>query len=306
MRLKDMIYVREVARYNNFSKASKTLYVSQPALSKAIMQLEKELGVTLFSRSSTSVSLTEAGRIFLEEADKILELTDGLKLKMMNLSKPNSTILKIGSAQFYNKYFMPHVIPEFKKLYPDVSIEITEGVSSVNEMRLLDNEIDLAVIPLPMSSSDLKYDLVYSEKIVFAYCSANEKLKTLYDEAIGGESFDLSLFKDVPFILLKDGFKMRLLSEAICREFGFSPNIILKPENNDTVNSLINQDFGVSFLPSFIEKYNNVSYVELASANAARSIVAAYNPNHPDMKMLKNFIECLRKTINSHPKFKNK
>lgn len=305
MRLKDMIYVREVAKYNNFSKASKTLYVSQPALSKAIMQLEKELGVTLFSRSSTSVSLTEAGQIFLEKAESILELTKELESTMHTLSKPESSILRIGFSQFYNKYFTPHLIPEFKKLYPNITIEIAEGVSSANEKKLLDNEIDLAIMPLPISSSTLKYELVYNEKIQFAYCSNNRKLHGIYKEAVRGEHFDLSLFKDIPFVLLKEGFKMRLLSEAICKEFGFAPNTILSTENFDTVNSLVDQDLGVSFLPSFVEKRDNVNYIDLESIISKRLIVAAYNPSHPNLTVVKNFINCIRETLNKHPIFKN-
>jgi LysR family hydrogen peroxide-inducible transcriptional activator len=303
MRLRDFIYANEIAKHKSFSKASAALFISQPALSKAITKLEKELGVEIFTRDNVSVALTDAGRIFLEDAKKILDITAQITKKMAELADAKNTTLRIASSQFYIKYFLPKVMPEFNKIYPNINIEISEGVSSITEKNLLEKQIDLAIIPLPITSTKLSFDVIYKETLQFAFCNTNQRNLDLYYEATKEGSFDLSLFKNEPFILLKKGFKMRNLAETICKEYGFIPRVILETENSDTVNSLISNNYGVSFLPSFITKYDNVKYVDYKSLNSTRLIVAAYNNANSYNKSINLFIKCIKDVLAKNEMF---
>ncbi len=297
MRLEDLKYVTEIAKYGSFSKASKTLFVSQPALSKAVMKLENELGVELFKRDKVSVIPTSAGEIFLIEANRILEATNNLIQEMNALSLTKESTLRIGSSQFYIKYFFPHIIPYFNKRYPNINIKITEGVSSLTEKYLLDNDLDLAIVPLPVNSPKLDYTSIYEETLQFAYCSTNEAQNQLYLQATEKGRFDLSFFQDEPFILLKHGFKMRKLPESIFESYGFQPKVVFETENYDTINSLISNNYGVSILPSFITKYDNVSYVKLDCERSNRHIVATYLKSSAGNKIINEFIKCLQTVL---------
>lgn len=294
MRLEDFRYVSEISKHGSFSKASQVLFVSQPALSKAVIKLEQELGIELFKREKASVSLTLAGEIFLVEANKILEITNNLKQEMNALSLKKEMTLRIGSSQFYIKYFFPHIIPYFNKLYPNIHIKITEGVSGLTEKYLLDADIDLAIVPLPISSHKLEYTIVFEETLQFAFCSSNTQHQALYQSALQEGCFNLSLFGEEPFILLKHGFKMRRLSEDLCESYGFQPKVVFETENYDTINSLISNNYGVSILPSYITKYDNVSYVKLDCESAQRHIVAAYTKTNAGNRIIKEFIKCLQ------------
>lgn len=297
MRLEDFKYVAEIAKYGSFSKASKSLFISQPALSKAVLKLEHELGVELFKRDKNSVHLTSTGELFLTDANRILEITNNLAQKMNALSLTKESTLRIGSSQFYIKYFFPHIIPYFNKRYPNISIKITEGVSSLTEKYLLDGDLDLAIVPLPVSSQKLDYISIYEETLQFAYCSSNIAQNQLYREASSKSCFDLSHFQDEPFILLKHGFKMRKLSESIFESYGFQPNVVFETENYDTINSLISNNYGVSILPSFITKYDNVSYVKLDCESSRRHIVATYLKSSAGNKIINEFIKCLQTVL---------
>lgn len=304
MRLTDFIYVTEIAKHKSFSKASNSLFISQPALSKAIKKLEEELGIPIFIRDNVSVSLTEAGEIFLEDAKKILNISNQITIKMNTLAETKKKNLRIGSSQFYIKYYLPNLMPEFNRLFPNINIEIMEGVSTINEKKILEHEIDIAIVPLPITMPKIKYETIYEETIQFAFCKTNSKNLALYTNAISEGCFDLSYFRDSPFILLKNGFKMRYLAESICKEFGFSPKVILETENSDTVNSLIRNDYGVSFLPSFITKYDNVKYLDFISQNSKRKIVAAYNSSNSKDKTIQSFVKCLREVLCNNIIFK--
>ncbi|SCZ81807.1 LysR family transcriptional regulator [Acidaminobacter hydrogenoformans] len=297
MRLEDFKYVSEIAKHGSFSKASKTLFVSQPALSKAVIKLENELGIELFKRDKTSVILTAAGELFLNEGNKVIEITNNLIQEMNALSLTNESTLRIGSSQFYIKYFFPHIIPYFNKKYPNINIKITEGVSSLTEQYLLDADLDLAIVPLPLSSPKLDYTTIYEETFQLAYCSSNEDQDHLYRQATTNGCFDLSYFQDEPFILLKHGFKMRKLSESIFESYGFQPKVVFETENYDTINSLISNNYGVSILPSFITKYDNVSYVKLDCESSRRHIVATYLKSSAGNKIINEFIKCLQTVL---------
>lgn len=297
MRLEDFRYISEIMKRGSFSKAAKSLYISQPALSKAVLKLEKELGVTLLERDKNSLKLTSAGELFLTEAHKVLEITDHLVQQMYALSPVKSVTLRVGASQFYIKYFFPRVIPFFNQRFPNIQIKITEEVSNLTEKYLLDGDLDLSIVPLPVHSPKLSYAGVYEETFQFAFSSLREDYQLLYREAASQGHFDLSYFKREPFILLKQGFKMRTVSESIFDCYGFQPDVALETENYDTINSLISHQYGVSILPSFITKYDNVSYVPLDCEFASRQIVAAYAKSNSDNKFIQAFIRCLQEVL---------
>ena len=93
MEFRQLLYVVELAREKNFSRAAKKLHVAQPSLSQQLSKLERELGVTLFHRSTSSVELTYAGATFVEKAQKVLDLLDQMRQEMDDISQ-----LKKGSS----------------------------------------------------------------------------------------------------------------------------------------------------------------------------------------------------------------
>lgn len=297
MRLEDFRYISEIIKRGSFSKAAKSLYISQPALSKAVLKLETELGVTLIERDKNALRLTSAGELFLAEAQKVLEITDHLVQQMHALSPDKNATLRVGASQFYIKYFFPRVIPYFNQLYPNIHIKITEEVSNLTEKYLLDGDLDVSIVPLPVHSPKLSYTHIFEETFQFAFSSLREDYQQLYSEGMSHGRFDLSYFKREPFILLKQGFKMRTLSESIFNCYDFQPDVALETENYDTINSLISHQYGVSILPSFITKYDNVSYVPLDCEFANRQIVAAYAKSNSDNKFIKAFIRCLQEVL---------
>lgn len=289
MNIQQFKYVVTIAQTKSFSKAAEILYISQPALSQYIKRLENEIGVDLFTRDKTNVNITEAGETFVEEAIKILELYENLLNKMITYSNIYSDTLTIGVSQFYGKYYIPKILPKINNKFPNMSIRINESESKILEEYILNNKIDLALIPLPIQSPNIKYDLISNEKILFAINSENQKLKSMNVNNLNTE-IDFSIFKDEPFALLKKGLKLRDLAESICSEYGFKPNVVFEAENLDTLNSIVSNNIAVSFLPEIINRYDNIKYLEFKSKFSKRPIVIAYKRDKHGHSLMSSII----------------
>ncbi len=126
MKFQQLVYVREVARSNlNVSKASKTLFTSQPGISKQIKLLEEELDVELFERSGKHlVAITPVGERILEQIEEILALVDGIKHAATEFSDEEYGTLSIATTHTQAKFTLPKVVDKFVKRYPNVKLWI--------------------------------------------------------------------------------------------------------------------------------------------------------------------------------------
>ncbi len=292
MNINQFKYVIKIAETRNFSKASELLFISQPALSQCITRLEKELGIKLFERDKLNVEITEAGKAFVEEARKILEINDTLLLKMNNYSTKPIEQFTIGVSQFYGKYFIPKIVPIFNRISPTTIVNIKESESSILEENLLENMIDMAIFPLPVQSKQIAYETLYEEKILLAVNSTDKILKNIQDESMV-DAIDLELFKDEPFVLLRKGFKLRTLVESLCLEYSFCPNVVFETENLDISNSLVHNNMGVSFVPDIISRFDDVRYFNIKSKS--REIVLACKKNNSEKYHIKKLAKELSK-----------
>lgn len=284
MTLKDMEYVCCIAEFNNFSKAAENLFVSQSALSQSITKLEDELGLQLFRRTNKGVFLTYAGEIFLEEANKIISQTKIFKEKLETLSSCKKRTLGIGVYQFYGRYFLPKIIPEFRKTFPDVQIKIIEDSQYNLEKILLDDEVDLVISAFLDFNPKIIYKKIFTEDILLAVSEKNS-----INSKITKNNIDLSSFKDENFILLMRGIKARKNIDKICESLDFKLNYLLETKDFETVNSLVAQNMGVGFVPSSVDKLEGVKYYKINNSYSSREFFIAYKKSTQKPYILSEF-----------------
>lgn len=130
-------YIEKVASLRSISKAAQELYISQPALTRIISSVEKELGIMLFNRSVLPLQLTYAGERFLEEARRILDLDAALRKELQEISEAKRGHLSIGANYAANALWLPHILPVFRREYPGISISIFQQSSPLFEKELL-------------------------------------------------------------------------------------------------------------------------------------------------------------------------
>ena len=166
MTLSELKFIVAVAHEKNFRKAADKCFVSQPALSLAIKKLEEELGLILFERSRSDVTVTDVGQsivnqaiVVLDEAAKIKELA---KLGDSHLSQT----FKLGLIYSIAPYLLPLIIPQLRQSAPDMPLEIEENITNNLQDKLKKGIIDAAVIALPFDVPSIETIELYDEEFV--------------------------------------------------------------------------------------------------------------------------------------------
>ena len=162
---KDYRYVMTIARHGSFSRAAEALYVSQPALSRYILNLEHNLNVTLFDRSTNPICLTDAGTCFCVHAERILEEELVLSQELSRYAVCSRTPLRLGIPPVTGEYVLSYIMPIITQRYQEFSIEPIEGMSEKLCQLLAENQLDAAIISTRECSPKFKHQYLCSEPI---------------------------------------------------------------------------------------------------------------------------------------------
>jgi len=146
MTLRQIEVFLAVAQARNFSRAAKTIHLSQPTLSEHISELEHEVGKPLLFRRHREVTLTEAGRVFEPYALSIISAVDGARQAMADLDGVGRGSLLIGASTTPGLYVMPHIVAMFRARYPGVDLKLQIANSQVIEGRVRERELDLGIV----------------------------------------------------------------------------------------------------------------------------------------------------------------
>jgi DNA-binding transcriptional LysR family regulator len=163
--LRHIRYFIAVAEYLNFSRAARQLHIAQPPLSRQIRQLEDDLGVTLFLRSKRRVELTKAGRIFLDEARKLVVQAGHATEAARHAQKGESGIVRIGIASGLGGW-VSRVVAEHCKRRPAIDVECKDIFSTPQNEALVKQEIDVGFLRPPIDHANLRCELLFEERFL--------------------------------------------------------------------------------------------------------------------------------------------
>ncbi|RFZ94644.1 LysR family transcriptional regulator [Mucilaginibacter conchicola] len=187
-----------VARRLSFTKASAELFISQPAVTKHIRELETHFKTSLFERSGNKkISLTPAGQLLFEYAQQVGSLYNELDFDINLLSKQYAGTLRIGGSNTVAQYVIPRVLAAFHQKFKDVRINLVAGNTEQTEKALLNKEIELGIVEGIHRNSQLKYSVFVDDELVLVCNAANPLVKK---QTIKPEDL-----KTLPFILREPG-----------------------------------------------------------------------------------------------------
>lgn len=155
-----------VARHLSFTKAAQELYVTQPAVTKHIRELERSYGQRLFERRGNRVSLTEAGRLLLHHADEVEALHQQFTDRLYALHDEAAGRLRLGASTTLAQYVLPPILPGFQRRYPQVSLTLLNGNSEQIAEALLHGHIDLGFVEGQVHNRDLHYELLLDDELL--------------------------------------------------------------------------------------------------------------------------------------------
>jgi len=164
--LNELRYIVAVARERHFGRAAEACFVSQPTLSVAVKKLEDELGVLLFERSKTEVTVTPIGQQVVERAQRVLEEVEGLKVAAEQHQDPLQGLLRLGVIYTIGPYLLPHLLPELHELAPKMPLHIAEDYTANLRQRLKLGELDVIIVALPFDEPGVVTLPLYEEPFV--------------------------------------------------------------------------------------------------------------------------------------------
>lgn len=208
----------EVAKCESFSKAAKVLFMTQPAVSQAIMQLEEELGMRLFTRTPKGVILTNEGQILFEYANSAMNLISVGEKKLQESKNLMVGELKIGVGDTISRYFLLPYLEKFHNGYPNIKLKVVNRTTLELCTLLKSGEVDIAICNLPIRDSSLEVKELMEIHDVFVYGGKYKKDLSKY--------LTLEEIAKFPLILLEPKSNSRQYVE----KYILSKGIRIKPE----------------------------------------------------------------------------
>lgn len=248
MNNKQLQYAIALSKSLNFSYVAEKLGISQPALSKQILNLERDLGVELFDRKQNPLVLTPAGEHFFRVAQDLLYREEQLYKSMDDFKSGKKGSLTIGISPFRSLYLMPELCKKVREKYPEVKIVLQEYSSDILRSGAADGKYDFAIVNLPVDESVFDVIPVEQDKLVLV---VPDKLLSLIESHPQKPCGKLSFknCKKLPFIVLSQNQEMRLLFEKICTTSDIHPNIAMEVVGLTTAWSMAQSGIGATLLP---------------------------------------------------------
>ncbi len=243
MELRTLRAFVEVVRQGGFTEAAKVVFATQSTVSKAVKQLEDELGVRLLDRVGHRSTLTSAGDIVYRRALTMLTERDDLLAELDDLHGLKRGTLRLGLPRIGGDALFAPMFAAYRDRYPNIDVQLVEHGSERLEEVLRAGEVDLAGLLLP-NSEEFDWQELRREPIV-ALIAEDHPLAAAGNIALR----DLA---DLPFILFDAGFALTPIILEACKQSGFVPRIIARSSQIGFILELAADGLGVAFLPRLI------------------------------------------------------
>jgi len=293
MTLIELKFVVAVAQERNFRRAAEKCFVTQPALSLGIKKLEEELGVMIFERSRTEVTVTEIGTKIVEQANVVLEQAKSLKEMAKLGTNQLDGLFKLGMIHSVGPYLLPEIIPILRKTAPNMPLEIEETLTANLEAQLRNGVIDAAVIALPFDVPGVQVTALYDEDFAVVVPSNHHwaHRKHINSEELSEEKV----------LLLNSGHCFSNQVTQACPELSRKGEI-LQGNSLETIRNMVASNLGITVLPSSAtaDRYNNplVKVIPFAKPAPTRRIAIAWRKSFVRLEAVEKIAESI-KTINS-------
>lgn len=268
MNAKQLQYATELAKSLNFSHTANLLGISQPALSKQITALEKELSVELFDRATSPLKLTAAGKYFIREAETLLWRENKLLCTMAEFKEGKRGALHIGISPFRSQYLIPRLAAHIKKEFPEVQIVLHEEGSDALRRSAAEGKYDFAVVNLPVDESILDVQVLKADTLVLAVPEA--LVSRIPPDAREQTDISLSDCAELDFITLTSTQEMRQLFDGACAAANLAPKIAMEVVGLSTAFSMCSAGIGATLIPlEFVQSVAQQAPVRLYTLSRA-------------------------------------
>ncbi len=287
----NMEYMKEfvvLAEVGNYLEASEQLFISQSSLTRHIQQLEKDLGIQLFDRTTRKVALNKYGRMFLPYARQIVQLQYEYETAFYNELKNVHSFINIGSIPSMVQYNITDLLIKFKNENSSFTLNVIEAESHELKDMLRQNKCELAFVRETDDSDNEFVRIPYSSDTMVAVFPSDHPLAKL-------EYVSLGQLKNEKFILLPEHSIMYELCVKECRKAGFEPNIVFTGHRGENLIDMVSKGAGCALLmkrPAVFLSNPNTVLVDIIPSISTR-ISLFYKKNTELSIAARHFINCV-------------
>lgn len=223
----------ETANSLNMTEVGKRLYISQPSVSQAIKEMEKELGVSLFDRIGKKLYLTYEGEIYLKYVKRILNLYDEVKITLENSRTNINGKIRVGATTTIGVYVLPEIVKHFLTKNSDVEISIVIENTTAIEKMIIDNTVDIAFVEGEIKCTEVIDNQIISDRLIFI----KSKDTNLYNN------------KKLHLIVREEGSGTRDIVESTLRINQIDYNILMELGSTEAILKVVEVGLGVACVP---------------------------------------------------------
>ncbi|MBQ3578709.1 MAG: LysR family transcriptional regulator [Firmicutes bacterium] len=263
--IRDIEYVLAVYNEKSFTAAAAKLYISQPSLSQAVKKIEDNLGYIIFQRTRKGVKLSEEGECFIKACMHIKKSLRDYDNEINDLKTLHSGHISIGMPFYLGEHVMPPVLAAFRRKYPDVEISLMERHSQQLEACLVQGEIDIALMPLPLDDNSLDYIPLKTSELMVVMSGSDPYRKFVQKDSDGNEFIDLRDLSGAPIITGLPGQRIRKGVDMLFSRLGITLNIAIASRSIRTIIRLASIGMGIALTPDMYihddDAFNDDMYV---------------------------------------------
>lgn len=271
MTIKHMRILVEVCKKNSMTLAAHSLYMSQPAVSLAIREMEEYYGVKLFERISRKIYLTEAGERVYQYASHIVTLFEELETQIKNWDNIGS--IRVGASMTIGVHYMPDLIEKFHEKYPSIETKVTVNSSDVLESKILHNELDFAVIEGPVHSDNLILETIHEEALCLI-CGKEDPLAKK-------KTVKINDLMRQHFLLREKNSGTRQIVESVFLIHGFNVDPYWESTSTLALIHAVSRGIGISIVPEqfvkSLEKEYPVKILNVEQLSFVRNFNVIYH-----------------------------
>ncbi len=281
---------KTVAEQLSFTKASKILFISQPAVTKHVNELEKHFGKALFNRHGNSISLTKEGKVCLDYARKITVLYEKLENEFVDLDTTLPSKIILAASTTIAQYILPDLLSRFKSVYPETTITLFNQNSEKIEELVLEKKSDLGLVEGTTNNPYLHYEPFVNDEIVLICRTGNKYLKTT--------EIEIDQLPSLPIILREQGSGTRIVIEKTLKENGLDLqdcNVQIELGSTESIKNylLASDSFAFLSIHSIARelKNNTLTVIEINGLEILRTFqfVGLHGNYNPTSEWLRNF-----------------
>lgn len=283
-----------VVKHSSFSTAAKELFITQPTVSNNIQNLEKSLQTTLLDRTSKTITLTDAGKIFYKYAVELINLRDKAKHTISEHTNNVEGELEITASSIPEQYILPSIIKDFSNIYPNVRFTVTHKNSKLVVDDILDGRLNFGIVGAKYCHDMLEYKDFYEDELILAVPN-NGNYPWPSDSCL-----EIDLFLKDKFVFRKKDsgtrrlIEQRLLNKDISID---SLNIVSLIDSNEMIKKMIELGLGISFVSKISIKneidLNLIKAYKIKDLNLKRNFYFVHNKNRtlsPVVEVFKNYL----------------